>query len=458
MTDTTPLDRFEHRLAGLLRTDSDSVVGPFDALDIARAAIATRAQHRELPLGWPASVDRRILEVLIAAAVVIALSILAVAAPLVTHHRQEPGRLVFIREGDVFLADIDGSGQTRIAPGGADRSRFGYMAALWSPDGRHIAAVRDTGGPTLTPALDVLNTDGSIARTVELGPGGVPSIAWSPDGSEVAVVVNPADIARDAEPVNGTAMRLLIRGLAATADREIPLPPEVLGWAVTAIGPRSGLGVRWSPDGRWLMLRSESGLRLVAADGSATRRVEELTDVLGDWIAYLDWLPDGRRAVVAGSWLGCIESVCLGLLDPEGKEPLATVAQHPPSGQPDTHDKLIWPVVSPDGKRVAADWNSIEVSSGLESVTLLAYDLDTGGQLPLVSGTIGAGTLGRREVLSGEVAGLGTHAWTLDGRRLVYLMREPGEDTRWTIRSVDAAGGQPVTLVEGVQAFDIGRD
>jgi hypothetical protein len=60
--------------------------------------------------------------------------------------------------------------------------------------------------------------------------------------------------------------------------------------------------------------------------------------------------------------------------------------------------------------------------------------------------------------VTGELIVGGTVAWNPDGRGLVYLVDEAGDDAySWTIRSIDAAGGsQSSLLVRGVQSFDIG--
>ena len=62
--------------------------------------------------------------------------------------------------------------------------------------------------------------------------------------------------------------------------------------------------------------------------------------------------------------------------------------------------------------------------------------------------------------MTDEPVAMGTLSWTSDGRRLLYLVPESGgPPARWTIRSIDAAGGRPSTvLVHGVSFFDLGPD
>ncbi len=103
---------------------------------------------------------------------------------------------VFVRDGDVWLADADGSGVRNL-------SRFdlgGASGAWWSPDGRSIAVLQ---GQTMW----IMSSDGSERVRIgsDLGPGDmswdggwVP--AWSRDGAWLAIphgdqvtLVHPSD-------------------------------------------------------------------------------------------------------------------------------------------------------------------------------------------------------------------------------------------------------------------------
>ena len=379
-------------------------------------------------------------------------------------------RIVFVRDGDLFIGEVDGSGQTRIATGGTDDGKLGYLTAAWSPDMRHIAAVRDVGGAFLTPGVDLMNADGALVRTVALDAGCGPSLSWSPDSSEVAIATCPADIRRDAIEAVESGIGLLIAGLDASADREIALPPE---WqSVASANPevwiRPDLWARWSPDGRWISLwaivAGQEGRYVVAADGSGTRRIEELAENLSR-VDLFDWSPDGHRLAISGRWPGCVEEVCLGIVDSEGG-PVASTVVHPSAGVPNLHGKLFWPEFSPNGDRVAVLGGLVDFKTGPEvadTSTLYAYDLATARFTELTSGMStliidATGAAHATGTETGELVAGGTVAWTPDGRSLLYLVREPGDAaTSWTIRSIDAAGGsQSSVLVEGVQSFDIG--
>ncbi len=255
------------------------------------------------------------------------------------------------------------------------------------------------------------------------------------------------------------------------ADREVALPPE---WqSVASARPevwiRPDLWARWSPDGRWIELwaivAGRSGRYLVAADGSGTRRIEELTDNPGYRIESLDWSPDGRSLAISGNLVGCVETVCVGIVDSESG-PVSSTVVYPSDGDPNTHGKLFFPEFSPDGDRVAILGALLDFTTEptvVETYTLFAYDLATAHFTELTTGMRtmvldASGAAQPTGVETGELVAGGSLEWTADGRSLLYLVREADDSApRWTIRSIDAAGrSQSSVLVRGVQSFDIG--
>ncbi|MEO6208468.1 MAG: hypothetical protein ABIP77_11020, partial [Candidatus Limnocylindrales bacterium] len=259
MTEHDPMDAFDTRLTALIHAYTEPAAKANDPLATARAAMAS-TRGGALRRMWPVGLDRGVAWLLLLAAVVIALAALAAAVgsgpSRVVQAPDGPGRIVFVREGDLFVAEGDGSGQTRISSGAKDDVKFGYLTAVWSPDMRYIAAVRDVGGAFLTPGVDLLTANGALLRTVALDPGCGPSLSWSPDSSEVAIGICPADVPRDAIEGVESGIGLLLAGLDPSADREIALPPD---WqSVASANPevwiRPELWARWSPDGRWIAL------------------------------------------------------------------------------------------------------------------------------------------------------------------------------------------------------------
>ena len=354
-------------------------------------------------------------------------------------------------------------------------TRLGYLTALWSPDMRHIAAVRDLGGPVLTPAIEILAADGSDERSIEPGPGGTPSLSWSPDSRRLAITAYPGEVSRDAtDPIVG-GVRLTIVGLDG-GSQEIALPPgaEWFASAQPEIWTIPDYGVRWSPDGTWIAVAwSEPGpvsrWHLVAAAGSAAQPLSELVEgrcrVPAD---FIDWFPEGRRvAMVGGDAAGtselCVEALGSGSGNAGATPASGTVVaiQHDPL-ETKRAEKLAEPIVSPDGDRIAVSTFSDDFTAGRHVTTVRVYDLASGRATDLASGTellvMDAGTFRVTGRLDGTPVWIGGISWSPDGRQILYLSPEPGAGPkRFTIRAVDAAGGSPSTMVvEGVRSFDLG--
>ena len=475
MTDRAPTDGFETRMTSLVRSYTEPAVKPIDAVLTARTAMASRTRDRALTRLWPVRHDRRLAWLLVLGALVVTITALAVVgsrSSLFVQAPAGPGRIVFVRDGDLFVAETDGSGQRLIASGDAGDAKLGYLTAAWSPDSRHIAAVRDVGGPFLTPSVDLMTADGALVRTVALDPGCGPSVSWSPDSSEVAIATCPADVPRDTIEAVNSGIGLLIAGLDASGDREIALPPE---WGSVASARRSAwirpeLWAKWSPDGRWIAvwasLSRHPGWYLVAADGSGTRQIEEFANGLLR-VDFGDWSPDGRSLAVQGDWIGCVDGACLGIVSSEGG-PVSTVG-YLPGRDPNMHAQGSWPEFSPDGARLAILGKVLDFTSYPQvpqvpgTNTLYSYDLATARFTELTSWTgslifDAGGGAQPTGMVTGELVEWGSVAWTPDGRKLLYLVREAGDSAAsWTLRSIDAAGGSESTvLVRGVQSFDIG--
>jgi dipeptidyl aminopeptidase/acylaminoacyl peptidase len=467
MTDRSPKDGFETRVTTLVRSYTEPAAKRIDPVLMARTAMASTARGGVLGKLLPVRRDRRVAWLLLLGAIVVTIAALAVAvgsrSSLFVHAPDGPARIVFVRDGDLFVAEIDGSGQRLIASGDAGDNKLGYLTAAWSPDTRHIAAVRDVGGPFLTPSVDLMTADGALVRTVALEPGCGPSITWGPDSSEVAIATCPADVPRDTIKPVDSRIGLLIAGLDAAADREIALPPEwrSVATARREVWIRPDLWARWSPDGQWIAVPAsvagQGGQYLVAADGSGTRPIEKFTRGLIR-VGFLDWSPDGRGLATSGDSVGCVEGVCLGIVPFEGG-PVSTVT-HPLRGNPK------WPEFSPDGGRVAVLGGMQDFTAEPqvdETNTLYSYDLATahfteltsGGRSLVLDATRAATPTGS---VTGELVEGGSVAWTPDGGKLLFLVPEDGASpASWVLRAIDAAGeSESTVLVRGVQAFDIG--
>jgi hypothetical protein len=193
------MDPFETRLGGLLRAHTQAAAIPSDPYRVARTAMIAPAPGI---LGWTtwSVFDHRLARTIGLIALAIVVTSFALLAGAV--RRPEPiDRLLFIRDGDLYVANGDGSTQTRIAEGGDHP----YLTAAWSPgsagvewegidQGRRIAATIEAGGQQLRADVSMLTDQGALWEIILDEPGGVPSLAWSPDGTRLLVVEYPGAV------------------------------------------------------------------------------------------------------------------------------------------------------------------------------------------------------------------------------------------------------------------------
>ena len=90
-----------------------------------------------------------------------------------------PGLIAFERNGDVYVANPDGTARTQLTT-----SPRGDGGATWSPDGTRIAYV--AGQDDLSMAMIFMDADGRNPVTVAHGLAMVGDFTWSPDSRCVA--------------------------------------------------------------------------------------------------------------------------------------------------------------------------------------------------------------------------------------------------------------------------------
>ena len=103
------MDAFETRVTALVRSYTEPAAKPIDPLLTARTAMASSRPGRRprAPVAGPP--DRRVAWLLVLAALVMTIAALAVAVgsrpSLVVQAPDGPGRIVFVRDGDLFVAE-----------------------------------------------------------------------------------------------------------------------------------------------------------------------------------------------------------------------------------------------------------------------------------------------------------------------------------------------------------------
>ena len=222
-----------------------------------------------------------------------------------------PGTLAYALDGDIYVADQDGSNAVKIADGRSADNCYGWggeywaEGSMWSPDGRYVAYRRytDCGGSEepLPRNVVISDAEGNVVATF---PAQGWDIAWSPDSTRVAVwddyfetkftigvygldgarltqVTMPAgwEPSGDHDPVwmpDGSSLTV--------DDLKVPLDggtQQGLPWNPTAFA--------YSPDGSQVAYVDQRSLVVAQSDGSEPRKV------FGDWASDPKWSPTGER-------------------------------------------------------------------------------------------------------------------------------------------------------------------
>jgi TolB protein len=189
-----------------------------------------------------------------------------------------------------------------------DEPSNGYPT--WSPNGEELAFASNRSGRS---QIYVLRVADCIARQVTSHPDGGWQPDWSPDGRRIAFV---GDVSSSIWIVgaDGRGLRRLTR--SPRPDYEPAWSPDgrmiafrrgFLRRAVHVVAPngrglrrlRAGANPAWSPTGRRIaFIGPDDGTWVMRSDGSRPRRVKRGA-ANGD--SDVDWAPDGRRLVIAGS-------------------------------------------------------------------------------------------------------------------------------------------------------------
>lgn len=274
-----------------------------------------------------------------------------VQAPAASAVSGAPG-LIYVLDGDVYVAGEDGTDPVRIIDGDDDSECAGLRGnrGLVSPDGRHIA-VRSEWSDACPGTVSIFDLDGQLVASV---PGAGWDIAWSPDSTrfatwlsfgetigvygldgslQVELDASPIDLSGDRDPKwapDGTALLLPTRvetvGTSYWLAARWPLDggePEIL----PITDPLSIPSISFSPDGtRVASVGRDSQLVVSAVDGAEPEW--EFDFQSGDqvdegWARPQLWSPSGDRiAVVTRRWSTdtagepIVESTSLWVADP----------------------------------------------------------------------------------------------------------------------------------------------
>jgi dipeptidyl aminopeptidase/acylaminoacyl peptidase len=241
--------------------------------------------------------------------------------------------MAFVSQGSIWIVPAAGGAPVRLTdsrPGPGDPRNAADRQPSWSPDGRWILFESGRRGNT---DLFVVSADGRVERTLTVGPADEGSAAWSPDGRRLAYIErSPAHFSGRLLVLDVDAATLEPKGAAreihaAKDDRgggwsigrpawspdgaQLAVVLQDSGWDHVYLVPAAGGAPRtittgefedgspvFSPDGRTLAIVSnranleEQHVWLVPVAGGAARRLT--APVVGVESAP-QWSADGAR-------------------------------------------------------------------------------------------------------------------------------------------------------------------
>jgi WD40 repeat protein len=302
------------------------------------------------------------------------------------------GKLAYALDGDIYVAEWDGSNAARIADGRSPSECGGWAeywaeGPVWSPDGSYLAYRHENcpSRPEIPSGVVISDPEGNVVAEfpgAEFTNRTAWRISWSPDSKRLVTWVTYGET-------------IGVFGVDGARHKLLSVPPEML-----TSGPVDPI---WSPDGRSLLVPPDV---LVPLDGSAPYRLPS---------ADRRPSPDGSRVAYVGG------NNSLLVAEADGSNPEVVF-----DGRVVVGPEPLW---SPTGDRIA--FTSSKAGSGAGSYELRVVDLAT-GTVTLLAEAYGA-------VL------LSVIDFSPDGDRILFS-RPEGIGSLW---SVDVDGSDPRRLVAG---------
>jgi Tol biopolymer transport system component len=322
------------------------------------------------------------------------------------------GSLAYAVDGDIYVAEWDGSNPVRIANGRPATDCHGigeywWEGPIWSPDGRYLAYRHTDCDGARGAWSDVVISDpeGDVVASFPSEGWG---ISWSPDSTRVAVWVHWE--------------RGEIGVFGPDGERQtLTVPPGMMA----PPGPRAPSGPRWSPDGA--SLRVKGGV-VVPLDGSTPWKLPsgDLRSLAS--LPQATYSPDGSRVAYTTSG-----SLVVAAAD--GSDPRHLVERWVRS-----------PVWSPTGDRIAFTWGARAAAWRGNATELRVLDVATGRMTVLVEA-------GGSVMLSGAASA--PFEFSPEGDRILFSGTEVEDGTfAYSLWSVNVDGSNLRRLVAETDSGD----
>ena len=253
---------------------------------------------------------------------IVALILLASNASVVA------GQIVFSAAGDLFLIDADGTGRRQLTDGPGER-----LAPTWSPDGSRIAFIWCL--PDTEPCdIWLIDEDGLHEERLAVDPpAAISDLAWSPEGTRLALSSPASDGGLWVTTIASGAMHKLVDGVVGNLSWSADGLQLAFGfglfsavWMVDADGTNRSLlfdrarDPAFSPDG------IRMAMTLQGTD-SAPIGIMDITDPQRDYLPPTDqlavpslgssWAPTGQQLVYQAGWQ---DEASLWIINADGSE------------------------------------------------------------------------------------------------------------------------------------------